>query len=156
MTIFGLVLYFTPQGRIAYWVEWKFLGLAKDDWKDLHTVSWFLLYSLFHIYYNWNPLINYFKGKIKEINLLSKESMAVILISFIAIFSGILKILPLGLLIDLNNYIKDSYLKKQGVEPPFGHAEEISLKVLAKRLNIDLIPALEELKREGIKFKDET
>ncbi|MEJ5166449.1 MAG: DUF4405 domain-containing protein, partial [Thermoanaerobaculia bacterium] len=55
MTISGLVLYFTPQGRVAYWVEWKFLGLTKDDWTNLHTVSWFLflISSIFHIYYNW-------------------------------------------------------------------------------------------------------
>lgn len=157
MTISGLVLYFTPQGRIAYWVEWKFMGLTKDGWTDLHTVSWFLflISSIFHIYYNWKPLINYFKGKIKEINFLSKEGIISILITLFLIFSGIFKIPPLGLLIDLNDYIKDSYSKKPNYEPPFGHAEEISLKVLAKRLNIDLIPALEELKKNGIKFKDE-
>ncbi len=36
--ISGIVLYFTPQGRIAYWINWKFLGLTKTDWTNMHIV----------------------------------------------------------------------------------------------------------------------
>ncbi len=31
MTVTGLVLYFVPHGRVAYWVDWKLLGLTKTD-----------------------------------------------------------------------------------------------------------------------------
>lgn len=157
MSISGIVLYFTPQGRIAYWVEWEFLNLTKDDWTNLHTVSWFifLISSIFHVYYNWKPLINYFKGKIKNLKFLSKEGIFAILFFFFLIFSGIFKIPPFSFVIDLNDSIKNSYAKKQGYDPPFGHAEELSLKVLSKRMNIDLKSAIEELKNKGIKFKDE-
>lgn len=158
MTLSGLVLYFTPQGRIAYWVEWRFLNFTKDEWTNIHTLSWFLflISSIFHIIYNWKPLINYFKGKIKNINFLSKESLLALFLSIFFLFSGIYKIPPFGLLINLNDYIKNSYSKEPENEPPFGHAEEFSLKVLAKKTNIDLNKALEELRREGIKFKDES
>lgn len=152
MTVSGIVLYFTPQGRIAYWVNWNFVGFSKDTWGDIHTVSWFLflICAIFHIYYNWKPLLNYIKSKKL---IISKQSWVSLFIFLVFIFSGIYKIPPLGYLITLNNYIKDSYAKKPGFEPPFGHAEEVSLENLSKRMNIDLGQAIEELKRSGIKFE---
>ena len=32
MSVTGIVLYFTPQGRIAFWTNWKFIGLTKTVW----------------------------------------------------------------------------------------------------------------------------
>ena len=69
MSITGLVLYVVPQGRIAYWVTWKFLGMTKTEWGNIHIISsiLFILAGAFHIYFNWSILINYFKKKIHSI-----------------------------------------------------------------------------------------
>lgn len=156
MVISGLILFFVPQGRIAYWTEWKFLALTKDDWTNVHTASWFLftIASIFHIYFNWKPLKNYLIEKSKSLLFLKKETIFSIILLFIFVFSGILKIPPTGWIIQLNDSIKNFWAKKPNYDPPFGHAEEVSLKVLAKRMNIDLKLAIEELKKNGIIFDD--
>lgn len=85
MVISGIVLFFVPQGRIAYWIEWKFIFFTKDDWVNIHTASWllFLICSFFHIYYNFKPLKNYLINKTKSFLFLRKETFLAILIFFI-------------------------------------------------------------------------
>jgi hypothetical protein len=38
LTATGIVLYIVPQGRIAYWTLWSFLGLNKEQWGDVHIM----------------------------------------------------------------------------------------------------------------------
>ena len=54
MVLTSFVLYIVPQGRIAYWAGWKFLGLSKTQWGDIHinTGILFLLALVLHTYYN--------------------------------------------------------------------------------------------------------
>jgi hypothetical protein len=77
MSFTGIVLYFTPQGRVAYWTDWKFLGLTKVDWGNIHIISCFLfiVVGLFHLYYNWKPLTNYLSDKASHTFKLRKELM---------------------------------------------------------------------------------
>jgi len=39
----GLVLYVSPQGRVAYWQNWTMLRLGKGEWNSLHTLGAFSL-----------------------------------------------------------------------------------------------------------------
>jgi len=82
MSITGIVLYFTPQGRIAYWTDWKFLGLTKVDWGNIHIISCFLFIVVgsFHLYYNWKPLTNYLSDKASHTFRLRKEMMLSLII----------------------------------------------------------------------------
>lgn len=59
----GIMLYIVPQGRVAYWADWRLLGLSKTDWTNIHiNISLlFLIASGFHLYYNWNTLLAYLK-----------------------------------------------------------------------------------------------
>lgn len=157
MVISGIVLFFAPQGRIAYWIEWKFFYFTKDDWINIHTASWFLflIASLFHIYFNFKPLKNYVISKLKSITFISKETILAFIILFIFLFTGIIRLPPANWLISLNEKIKDWYVKKPDYDPPFGHAEEVSLKTIAKRMGLNLKLAIEELKNRGIVFENE-
>lgn len=158
MTITGIILYIVPQGRIAYWIDWKLLGLTKTDWTNLHIVSCFLflIAGSFHIYYNWKVLMNYLLSKTAAA-LSSKRELAIsILILCIVLLGGMFQIPPLKYLIDLNDYIKKAWVKSKEYEPPFGHAEEVSLRVFAKKMNIDLNLALQELKNQGIIVEKDT
>ncbi len=157
MSITGIILYIVPQGRIAYWTDWKILGLTKTDWGNIHLVSVFLFLgaAIYHIYLNWKALMNYLIDRVKKgINMKSELTIAVIVTLFFTL-SGLYLIPPLGYLVDLNKYIKKSWVKSKEYEPPFGHAEELSLKVFAKKMKIDLNPAMEELKGKGIVVENE-
>ena len=38
----SIILYVTPQGKIAFWANWKMLGIGKEEWGALHTNLGFL------------------------------------------------------------------------------------------------------------------
>ncbi len=157
LTITGIILFIVPQGRIAYWVDWKLLGLTKTEWTNIHQVSWLVcvIVACFHIYYNWNAIMAYLFDKTKKVLNLKTESLSALLIVVFIIAGSLFSIPPVKYFIDLNDYIKNAWIKSKEYEPPFGHAEELSLKVFAKKMNIDLDSAIAELKKEGIKFESE-
>ena len=35
MAVSGLILFIVPEGRIANWHDWRFLGLTKNQWGDM-------------------------------------------------------------------------------------------------------------------------
>ncbi|MGB9934197.1 DUF4405 domain-containing protein [Thermodesulfovibrio yellowstonii] len=152
--ISGIILYFTPQGRIAYWINWKFLGLTKTDWTNMHIIFCivFMLTAFFHLYYNWNVLINYIYSKAKKAMNLKKE-LAIVCILVILSFIGSLKPFPpFSLIIDFSDYLKNAWIKSPDYEPPYGHAELLSLEEFSKRRNIDLRQATIALTQKGIKI----
>lgn len=158
MTITGIVLYIVPQGRIAYWVDWKFIGLTKTDWTNLHILSCFLfvIVGSFHIYYNWRALMNYLFRKAAIAASFKRELALSVLIFCFVLISGMFQIPPLKYIIDLNEYIKNLWVKNKEYEPPFGHAEQLSLRVFAKKMKIDLNLAMQELKNQGIVVEKDT
>lgn len=152
MTVTGIVLYFVPHGRIAYWVDWHFLALTKTEWNNIHIVSSivFAAAGIYHIYYNWKALVNYIVNKISGGLKLKKELGIASAVSLFVIVGSIYTIPPLNYVIDFGEYLKGSWVASKEYEPPFGHAEELSLKVFTKRMNIDLGKASSELKAQGI------
>ena len=155
MSITGLVLYIVPQGRIAYWVNWKLIDLTKTDWGNIHILSsiFFIVAGAFHIYFNWKPLMNYFKDKISKGVRLKWELAISLAVAIIIVISSLYNIPPLKYLIDLNEYIKDAWITSEEYEPPFGHAELLSLQSFSKKMKIDLEKAVNELQSKGIKIE---
>jgi hypothetical protein len=156
MTLTGIVLYFVPHGRVAYWVDWRFFGLTKTNWGNIHIVSSILFAAagVYHIYYNWKPLVNYIVNKISGGLRLKKELAIACLISVFVILGSIYLIPPVNYVIEFSEYLKKSWVVSKEYEPPFGHAEEISLKVFTKKMSIDLDKALIELKKKGVVVED--
>jgi hypothetical protein len=154
MTITGIVLYFTPQGRVAYWVNWKFFGLTKTEWGNIHIISSiaFAIAGAFHIYFNWKPIMNYFSGKIANTLKYRKELAVASILSVFIIVGSIYLLPPFNYVIDFSEYLKSAWVKSKEYEPPFGHAEEVSLKIFTKKVDIDLSKAERELKANGITF----
>ena len=31
-----VVLYIVPQGRVAYWADWRLWGMTKEQWGNIH------------------------------------------------------------------------------------------------------------------------
>lgn len=153
--ISGVILYLSPQGRIAYWINWKFLWLTKTDWTNIHIIFCliFVIAAFFHIYYNWNVLLNYIYSKAKKIMNLKRE-LAIICFLLIISFIGSLKPFPpFSFIIKFNEYLKTVWIKSPEYEPPYGHAELLSLEEFSKRRNIDLNQAIRVLNEKGVRIQ---
>jgi len=149
----AIILYIEPHGRVAYWIKWNFLGLEKDQWGNIHLFSGllFLVAGGFHVYYNWKPLIRYLSAKIETGLRYKRELMISSLIFLWIIASGIWSLPPLVCVADLGETIKSSWVTSAELEPPFGHAELVSLKTFCKKQGIPLDRAMAELREAGFK-----
>jgi hypothetical protein len=152
----GTILYIEPHGRVAYWTKWSFLGLEKDQWGNIHIFSGlsFLVVGGFHLYYNWKPLIKYLSDKI-ETALRYKRELVICSLTFLwIVVSGVWALPPLTYVADLGETIKNSWVTSPELEPPFGHAELVSLKIFCKKQRIPLDQAMAELRKAGFKVNN--
>ncbi len=154
MVLSGLVAYIVPHGRVAYWTDWRLLGLSKNQWGDIHILAGilFLIAACFHIYFNWNPLLRHISSRVQQGAKLKSELFTALLIGLLVVIGGISQIPPLNYLLDLNGYIKRAWVPTKESEPPFGHAELLSLKALCGKQKIPVDQAVAELKAKGIKL----
>jgi len=141
---------------VAYWIKWSFLSLEKDQWGNIHVFSGllFLVTGAFHLYYNWKPLIKYLGGKIETTLRYKRELVICSLIFLWIVVSGIWSLPPLAFVSDLGETIKSSWVTSPELEPPFGHAELVSLKTFCKKQRIPLDQAMAELKKAGFKVNN--
>ncbi|MCV6608869.1 MAG: DUF4405 domain-containing protein [Campylobacterales bacterium] len=88
MTFTGIMLFIAPQGKIAYWVDWTMFGLSKTDLGNLHTTFMvlFVVATIFHVYYNWKPMVSYMSNKAKEFVFITKENLIALGITIVFIF----------------------------------------------------------------------
>jgi len=151
----AIILYIVPHGRVAYWTKWTLFGLEKDQWGNIHIFSGllFLVAGGFHLFYNWKPLVNYLSNTIETGLRYKRELMIGSLIFLWILASGIWSIPPLSYVADLGEAIKSSWVTSADLEPPFGHAELVSLKTLCKKQGIPLDQAMTELREAGFKVK---
>jgi hypothetical protein len=152
MTITGIVLYFAPHGRVAYWIIWRFAWLTKTNWGNIHIISSivFAIAGGFHIYFNWRPIVNYFAGKIESTLKYKKELVASMLLSIFIIAGSIHPTPPFNYVLDFGEYLKGIWVESKEYEPPYGHAEESSLKTFSKKVDIEPELALSGLKSRGL------
>lgn len=157
LTLNSIVLYVVPEGRVAYWADWRFWGLTKGQWGDQHiTVGvLFLVAGLLHIYLNWKPIVVYMKNKAREIKIFTGAFNVALALTAIFVVGTIYKVPPMSSILHFSASFKDSGSIKYG-EPPYGHAELSSLKMFTKKENIDLEESLELLDAAGLTVVDET
>jgi len=149
----SVVLYIMPSGRDAYWTNWKWLSLSKDQWGALHTVGGlaFVIFGLLHlIVYNWKVFWNYVISKLRK-NLNKKwELAAAIVLNVLIVLVCVYDWIPSSTIMNWGASIKSSWVGA-AQRAPYGHAEIEKLDVLAKRLEIDLPSALKALEAKGLK-----
>jgi len=154
LTITGLVLYVVPQGRVAYWTHWSLLGLGKEQWGDVHMMfgGIFIVTGIIHLYFNWKPFKKFLADRVKGKLQLKREFVIAMTFSAVILVMSIFHIPPVGWVFDLNQTLKDSWVTSPELEPPFGHAEEVSLAGISRRMGLELEQAVQALKREGFIF----
>lgn len=157
MSITGIMLYIVPKGKVAYWANWKMFGLTKEQYGDIHITSMilFLVIAIWHIYNNWKPLINYIRDTTKKITLFKTELLIAITINILFVVGTLIEVQPFKTVLDINDEIKQYWEKEYGL-PPYGHAEESSLKSFTKRIDVDIEQASELLKENGIVVEKNT
>jgi len=150
MLLTSIVLYIVPQGRVAYWADWRLWGLTKTDWGNIHINLGllFLIALSLHIYYNWKPLMSYLKNKARQMKVFTPEFNVALFITVASIVGTYFLVPPFNWVMALNDNFKDAGAEKYG-EPPYGHAELSSLKTFSKKMNLDLEKSLALLTQAG-------
>lgn len=155
MSISGIVLFFTPFGRVAHWTGWRMLALTKDQWSGLHI--WFSLVFLvaapFHIYFNWRSLLNYFKEKTRTAFALRREWVLSLIICSIMLVGTLADVTPFSSLMIWNEAIKGSW-KVQGQKAPVPHAELMTFAEIAEKVKgLEAGTMIRNLRSRGIQVE---
>ena len=153
LVVTSIVLYIVPEGRIAYWSDWRLLWLTKTQWADVHTNSGFLFLAagLLHLWYNWSPIITYMKNKAKELRIFTPAFTVALLVNSIFILGTLLHLPPFSTILSFGQSFKDAAAIKYG-EPPYGRAELSTLTLFAKRTGLDLDATKDGLVKAGMNF----
>lgn len=151
----GIVLFVVPQGRVAYWAEWKLLGLDKVQWGHLHVTMGLLMLlgGLLHIYFNWRPIVSYLKDRSRRLRVLTPEFNVALALALL--FGGLAwaELPPIVWVLDLSDSVKAGAARRYG-EPPYGHAESSSLETFVRRVGLDPEGSLAALEAAGIEWED--
>jgi hypothetical protein len=155
MTYTGIMLFICPHGRVAYWSDWHFLGLTKNQYGDLHTTSMlvFIFFGTLHIYYNWKPILSYLKNQQRKISFTKREFLVALSINLVFIAGTITAVQPFKAFLSFEEDIKESWTRTYG-EPPYGHAEETKFKVFCQKMGINITKAKEILQKKHIVFNE--
>lgn len=153
----SIVLYVAPEGRVAYWSNWKWMGLSKSQWGNLHVIFGFLfvLAGIIHIYLNWNPILLYLKDRARKIRIFTASFNIALVIMVLCAFGTYFTLPPFSWVLSISESFKEAGSKTYG-EPPYGHAELSSLKLLSNRLGLDVSASLKGLRDADIQFQSET
>jgi len=152
MLVTGIVLYFEPEGRVAYWTGWKLLGLTKPGWDHIHITSsvLFTCAAVYHLVLNWRVFISYLREKAGRALRLKAELVISLAVGIILVAGTIYNVPPFGSIVELSGSLKAMWIKSPSQEPPYGHAERSKLRVLAKKTGIDPEAAMVALRERGI------
>ena len=87
LALTGIILYFVPQGRIAYWADWRLWNLSKTQWTNIHINLALLsvVAGILHTYYNWRSIMLYLKNKAKQLKVFTLNFNIALLISIFLI-----------------------------------------------------------------------
>jgi len=157
LMINSIVLYIAPQGRVAHWADWRVWGLTKEEWTDQHIIIsvLFLLAICLHTYYNWTPFVSYLKNKAKQFKLFTGEFNVALVLTVVFTVGAYFTVPPFNWVLDASTAIKGTAAVTYG-DPPYGGAENSTLRDFTRRVGYDLPGSIERLKKAGIRFESET
>jgi hypothetical protein len=135
LALSGIMLFFSPQGRVAYWAGWTILGLSKEQYTAIHTtfMTLFLVTGIWHIVLNWKPIVGYLKDRSKKIRVFTPESSVAMGLTVLFLVGPLTGLPPFQQLLDAGEGIKAYWEGTRG-SPPWGHAEESQLDAFCRRI----------------------
>ncbi|UCG32519.1 MAG: DUF4405 domain-containing protein [Phycisphaerales bacterium] len=158
LAVSGVVLYFTPQGRVANWTGWTMGGLSKYQWEAVHMTSalLFVIAALVHLYLNWLVFWGYIRSKsgARVFNMKWEAGLAVV-VAAIFVVGTLSEWQPFATIMAWNADIK-AYWAQRYEGRPYPDAENSSLERLASRLGLNINAVLGALRAEGLAVEDPT
>ena len=144
------ILYLIPDRGVMDWSAWRFLGLTKQQWDNLHITLGilFLILIIWHIYFNWKPIKAYLKVK-KEWKVFTPEFNAALVLVVLFVAGTITLTFPMNALVNLGNAVKAKTAQSRGT-PPFAYAELATLKDFCLLNRADPMAAKKRLKEANI------
>jgi len=135
LALSGLMLFLSPQGRVAYWAGWTLFGLTKDQYSAVHTTVMvlFLATGIWHIVLNWRPIVGYLKDRSKKIRVFTPESSVAMGLSLVFLIGPLVRFPPFEQFLNAGEDIKAYWESTRG-SPPWGHAEESRLDAFCRRI----------------------
>ena len=63
LSLSGIILYARPEGSLARWISWEFLGLDKSGWEAVHIVfcGLFVVAAVIHLALNFKTIVIYLR-----------------------------------------------------------------------------------------------
>lgn len=119
LALSGIVLYVAPQCRVADIIEWRTLGLAKDQWASVHMTAAFvfLILAVIHlVVYNWKRFVAYLKPGRRRILALRPELLYSLLVAVVLLAGAALLLPPFNLLPDTHEAIQLHYRENSGID----------------------------------------
>lgn len=157
LLISGLILYVSPPGRYAHWVNWTLLGFTKEGWQAIHTIFSlaFVVLSLFHLFsVNWKAFLSYLKSKTSKSTSKKRELVLSSLIVLIFFAGTVFSIPPFSSVMELSENLTGSWEKTEET-PPVPHAELLTLAELDTQLaDLTLDQITEKLDRHHIVYSN--
>ncbi|MBL8572147.1 MAG: DUF4405 domain-containing protein [Hyphomicrobiaceae bacterium] len=153
MIFTSLAVYIDPVGRIAFWIDWRFLGLDKEAWGGLHTVIGyaFLLIGFVHVVLNWKPLKAYIVEHAHGLAVVRLREAIAATVATIIVVAGTIGGWPPFSYVDwLGSQLEERWAAMPGAEPPVPHAETLTVEALARLLGFNGARAVESLKAAGL------
>ena len=163
----GLMLFFSPQGRIAHWSGWSMFGLTREQYSEVHTTFMvlFLIVGIWHIVLNLKPIVNYLRNRARKVNLATPEFSVALILGLLFFVGTLGGIPPFQQFLAVGAEIKDYWERTEG-SPPWGHAEMSKLDRFCRGMEdferlehgryvtIDCDAAIEALRESGIDVED--
>ena len=133
----GTVLYVTPRGRVAHWIDWRFLGLDKDQWGAVHiTVGLlFAIAAVIHLLLNWKVFWGYLTRAVSAGRRTWREVVLAGAICALVTVGTLWEAPPFEQIIALNASIKADW-DESTRDIPYAHAEDSPLWEFADRMGI--------------------
>ncbi len=151
LALSGTVLFLSPPGRVANWTNWTMIGLRKSEWGGVHIWfgTLFLVMTALHTFFNWRPLVSYFKNRATR-SIGFRKEWAVAALVTVVVFGGTRAGLPpFSTLLAWNEAFKESW-EVATQRAPIPHAELLTLAALAEKGGVDLAAATTRLTAKGI------
>lgn len=153
----GIMLYVSPPGRYAHWVNWTLWGFTKEGWQGIHIIFsfGFVLLSILHlVWINWKAFVSYIKSKKANGFNKKRELISSTLFIIVFFFGTIYAVPPFKNVLDLGENLTASWEKAEEAAP-IPHAELLTLSELAEQLKLSSVDEITvKLKNHDIKFEN--
>lgn len=149
----GFALYIKPEGDIARWIDWTFVGISKSGWEGFHVLFslFFLIFALVHLFFNWRVLLNYLKNKISKGLTLKKELFASVAIVTLFLIFTILQWQPFWKIAEWRQALKKNKSLVTVEEPESGFSKR-KISYVAEFLNMPAEGLVQKLNQLDIRI----